>query len=229
MSVIRINKTDNYTVMSNHHLRNMELSLKAIGLLSKILSLPDEWEYSVAGLISICKESKSAVESALQELKDTGYLVIEKLMPDRTASGRIEYVYNIYETPELRKQEDKKQDIENQGLENQDVENQKQLNTDELNTDSLTKEVITYLNEMAGTQYRASTRKTKELIKARINEGFTEQDFYNVIDKKWKEWKGTEWEKYLRPQTLFGTKFEAYLNQPVRSNNPFLDMIGNGI
>ena len=229
MSVIRINKTDNYTVMSNHHLRNTELSLKAIGLLSKILSLPDEWEYSVAGLISICKESKSAVESALQELKDTGYLVIEKLMPDRTASGRIEYVYNIYETPELRKQEGEKQDIENQGLENQDVENQKQLNTDESNTDSLTKEIITYLNEMAGTQYRASTRKTKELIKARINEGFKEQDFYDVIEKKWKERKGTEWEKYLRPQTLFGTKFEAYLNQPVRSGNPFLDMIGKGI
>ena len=229
MSVIRINKTDNYTVMSNHHLRNTELSLKAIGLLSKILSLPDEWEYSVAGLISICKESKSAVESALQELKDTGYLVIEKLMPDRTASGRIEYVYNIYETPELRKQEGEKQDIENQGLENQDVENQKQLNTDESNTDSLTKEIITYLNEMAGTQYRASTRKTKELIKARINEGFKERDFYDVVEKKWKEWKGTEWEKYLRPQTLFGTKFEAYLNQPVRSGNPFLDMIGKGI
>lgn len=79
------------------------------------------------------------------------------------------------------------------------------------------KEIITHLNSRANTKYRHSTPKTKDLIDARCNEGFTLDDFKTVIDKKCKEWKGTEFEQYLRPQTLFGTKFESYLNQKVGS------------
>ena len=72
--------------------------------------------------------------------------------------------------------------------------------------------VVDYLNEKAGTHYRAGVPKTQSLIKARANEGFTEADFRTVIDKKCADWIGTEYEQYLRPQTLFGTKFESYLN-----------------
>ena len=72
--------------------------------------------------------------------------------------------------------------------------------------------VVDYLNEKAGTHYRAAVAKTQSLIKARANEGFTEADFRTVIDKKCADWIGTEYEQYLRPQTLFGTKFESYLN-----------------
>ena len=71
--------------------------------------------------------------------------------------------------------------------------------------------IVDYLNERAGTKYRASTGKTKTLIHARLAEGFTLDDFKTVIDKKCAEWLGTEYEKYLRPETLFGTKFEGYL------------------
>ena len=74
-------------------------------------------------------------------------------------------------------------------------------------------EIIDYLNFKCGTNYKSSTTKTKKLIKARLNEKFTLEDFKTVIDKKTKEWKGTEYEKFLRPETLFGTKFEGYLNQ----------------
>ena len=74
-------------------------------------------------------------------------------------------------------------------------------------------EIISYLNQMANTSYRASTRKTKDLIKARFNDGFTVDDFYTVIQKKTVEWMNTDMAKYLRPETLFGTKFESYLNQ----------------
>lgn len=59
MSIVRVNKTNNYTVMSNYHLRNRELSLKAKGLLSLMLSLPDDWDYSIAGLVAICKENET--------------------------------------------------------------------------------------------------------------------------------------------------------------------------
>jgi len=74
-------------------------------------------------------------------------------------------------------------------------------------------EVIDYLNNKLGTRYKYTSAKTAPHIKARVNEGFTVDDFKVVIDKKISGWRGTEWEKYLRPETLFGTKFEGYLNE----------------
>lgn len=73
--------------------------------------------------------------------------------------------------------------------------------------------VIEKLNSIANTSYRASTKKTQSLIDARVKDGFMEEDFNKVIDIKANEWLGTEFEKFLRPETLFGTKFEGYLNQ----------------
>lgn len=80
--------------------------------------------------------------------------------------------------------------------------------------------IVEYLNEKAGTKYRAKAEKTKRLIHARLAEGFTVDDFKTVIDKKCTEWMGTEWEKFLRPETLFGTKFESYLNEKTRKEVP---------
>ena len=78
------------------------------------------------------------------------------------------------------------------------------------------KEIIEYLNNRVGTNYKYTTNKTRDLIKARFNEGFTLEDFKEVIDKKSMEWINTDMKKYLRPETLFGTKFESYLNQDVK-------------
>lgn len=78
---------------------------------------------------------------------------------------------------------------------------------------SATKEIVAYLNETTGGKYKPSSGYIKSLIHARMVEGFTVDDFKTVIWKKAREWKGTKFEQYLRPQTLFGTKFEAYLNQ----------------
>lgn len=73
--------------------------------------------------------------------------------------------------------------------------------------------IVDYLNQKCGTRYRCSTPNTKKHIKARIKDGYSVKDFYTVIDKKADDWIGTENEKYLRPDTLFGPKFESYLNQ----------------
>lgn len=78
--------------------------------------------------------------------------------------------------------------------------------------------ILAYLNQQAQTSYRATSKATQQLIKARFNEGFTEQDFYKVIDNKVSTWLNNEFAKYLRPQTLFGTKFEGYLNERVKGN-----------
>lgn len=83
----------------------------------------------------------------------------------------------------------------------------------------LVTKVIKYLNEKADTNYRPSTDTTKKLIKARLNEGFQEEDFYTVIDKKVNEWINTTNAIYIRPETLFGNKFESYLNQ--RDSKPY--------
>ncbi|MCP9357970.1 conserved phage C-terminal domain-containing protein [Liquorilactobacillus satsumensis] len=76
-------------------------------------------------------------------------------------------------------------------------------------------EIVEYLNQKASTGYKATTKKTQQLVKARFNEGFNLDDFKKVIDNKTMEWKNTDMAKFLRPETLFGTKFESYLNQKV--------------
>ncbi len=81
------------------------------------------------------------------------------------------------------------------------------------NVNVYVKKIIEYLNKKVGTNYKNTTVSTINKIKARLNEGYKLDDFIVVIDKKTAEWKGTDLEKYLRPETLFGTKFESYLNQ----------------
>ena len=132
MAVIRVNHNTNYTVMSNYHLRDTSLSLKAKGLLSQMLSLPPDWDYTVAGLVSINQEKETAITAALQELKKHGYLIVTKRLPNQTETGRYEYIYDIYENP---KQGVEKQGVEILGVEIQGLENQGQLNKDELNKD----------------------------------------------------------------------------------------------
>lgn len=98
MGVIRVEHTKDYTTMSNHHLRNGNLSLRAMGLMSKMLALPDDWDYTVAGLASICKEGRDAVRKALQELESEGYLVRSQTREAGTFSGND---YTLFETPPL--------------------------------------------------------------------------------------------------------------------------------
>lgn len=100
MAVIRVERKRDYTVMSNHHLKNEGLSLRAKGLLSMILSLPDSWNYSTRGLASICKEGVDAIGKTLRELESAGYIIRNQL---RGSNGRItDTEYVIYEQPQDR-------------------------------------------------------------------------------------------------------------------------------
>lgn len=89
--------------------------------------------------------------------------------------------------------------------------------------------IVSYLNEKAKTKYKHSSKKTKSHIKARLDEGFTLEDFKTVIDKKCAEWLGTNFEQYLRPETLFGTKFESYLNAKVTTKADSIDSSKNDL
>ncbi len=98
MAIIRNHTNHGYTTLSNYHLRDKRISLKAKGLLSLMLSLPDDWKYSIKGLASIVKEGTETIETTIKELKAFGYIEVTKVK--NPENGLFEYVYDVYETPE---------------------------------------------------------------------------------------------------------------------------------
>jgi uncharacterized phage protein (TIGR02220 family) len=108
------------------------------------------------------------------------------------------------------------------------ISNNKEYINNNLNKElnnNIYKEAVDYLNEKAGTKYKYNSKNTTKHIKARLNDGYTLEDFKSVIDKKCLEWLNTDMEKYLCPDTLFGSKFEKYLNQKI--NGPKINKIQN--
>lgn len=98
MAVFRVQKTQNYTIMSNHHLRNKALSLKAKGLLSLMLSLPEDWDYTTRGLASICKEGVDSVCATVRELEAAGYIIRRRI---RDKNGQMRGMeYTVLEQPQ---------------------------------------------------------------------------------------------------------------------------------
>ena len=201
MAIVRVEKNKDYTTLSNYHFKDKVLSLKAIGLLSFMLSLPDNWDFSIEGLDKVLKDGRTSIANALKELEDNGFLVRNQLRNDNGFFGGIEYI--VYEQPK-----------DNEPIAEKPIAvNQRQLNTKEENT-NIYKYIVDYLNEKTNSKYKHTTPKTKSLINARLKEGFKVEDFEKVIDTKVNDWlEDSKMKNYLRPETLFGTKFEGYLNQ----------------
>ena len=148
MAVFRVEKNKGYTVMSNHHLRNKELTLKAKGLLSQMLSLPENWDYTLAGLSHINKESIDAIRTAVLELEKAGYI---KRSQGRDKKGKMTAItYTIYEQPispvldqpVLENPTSDKPTLEKPKTDNPTSENPMQLNKDIQKTDLSRKEEI---------------------------------------------------------------------------------------
>ena len=131
MGTFRVHKTGNFTVMSNYHFKEKKMSLKAKGLLSLMLSLPDDWNYSVSGLVTLSKDGKDSVMSALSELEKFGYLSRERVVNEKGQFAGVEY--NIYEQPKQEKPIAEKQNEEKQNAGNANAENPAQLNTNSIN------------------------------------------------------------------------------------------------
>lgn len=158
MAVFRIEKTRDFTVMSNYHLRDVELSLKAKGLLSLMLSIPEDWDYTTKGLACICKDGVDSITSALKELESHGYLTRQRT---RYGNGRLgDITYTIHERPvepEAKKEKEEapepgESEQEKPERENPRQGNPVQLNTKESNTDGLNTDQSIYPPEpeMAG-------------------------------------------------------------------------------
>lgn len=166
MAVFRVEKTRDYTVMSNHHLRNTELSLKAKGLLSLMLSLPENWDYTTKGLSRICKDGIDSINSGVKELEANGYVIRRRLRNEKGQLTTTEYT--IFEQPQpldtndippkgenpiLDNPTQEKPILENPILDKPILEKPHQLSTNILNTDLLSIEVS---NPYPSNQYPAN-------------------------------------------------------------------------
>lgn len=130
VSIIRVHKTNNFTVMSNTHFKEKGMSLKAKGLLSLMLSLPDDWNYSISGLVRLSKDGKDSVMTALAELEEFGYLTRHRTTDSKGKFSGVEY--NIFEQPQQGKPVAENPNSAEQHAENTNAENPTQLNTNEL-------------------------------------------------------------------------------------------------
>ena len=158
-------------------------------------------------IADFCQCSETKVSTAISKLIDYGYLYVKSF------DGRQRVLKSRLSNFE-------KQDLKDC---NSDFKKPKESNTKKntvINTDKHIA-IIAHLNEKAGTNYRATGKATQGHINARIAEGYTVEDFYTVIDKKCAEWRGTDFEKFLRPETLFGTKFDSYLNAPATQRKTY--------
>lgn len=196
MAVFRIHKNENYVTMGKVHFKEQNMSLKAIGLLSLMLSLPEDWDYSVAGFAAIRKESRNTINSIMNELEEFGYL---ERTQQRDSKGIITgYNYDIYEEPHP-----KNPYLENPYLENPDMDNCAQVNNNKVNNKQVNNNKVS----------RTFKKPTPEELQAYITEKNLNVDANEFIDyyesngwkvgrtsmKDWKatarRWSSREWNK----------------------------------
>ena len=213
---IRSRSSKDFTTISNNLIKDKRLSWKARAILIYILSLPDNWDINLTEIANhSLVDGIDSFRSGWKELEDLDYCKKTKVRNDK--GHIIGYEYFISDQPKTDFPKTGKPYTGNPTQLNTNIQktNKQKTNKDILSSkpDSIYLEVIDYLNEKAETQYRSSSVKTKSLIQARQSDGFTLDNFKTVIDNKVSEWKNTEMAKFIRPETLFGTKFESYLNQ----------------
>ena len=187
MAVYRVNKNRGYTVMANYHLRDKTLSLKAVGLLSKMLSFNDGWQFSTKGLSAICKEGPDAVLAALRELEDHGYLVRHR---QRDSKGRMSNtVFEIYEQPQPVSPHRENPDVDNPDMENPHMENPHgenpaQLNTNQVITNERNNSLRNYQSiNLDGMDRMDEREQYRELIRDNLEIDIRSQDRRYDLDR----------------------------------------------
>lgn len=243
-----------FTITNNQLIRDDRLSWKARGIFTYLWSMSDGWDFRVNEVSRHAKDGRDSLRAGLKELEEYGYLKrhykqsnggkldgYEWILNDTPAAGKsAENSIESNEIPATGKPgvRDNRQP-ENPPLSNINLRNTNLSNIKDKEPSirtpsplsggdgltSKTKEILDYLNQQAGTSYRASSKATQRFVHARLNENYTVEDFKKVIDIKVANWKDDpKMSKFLRPSTLFGTKFEGYLNEPmpnIQPDNPY--------
>jgi hypothetical protein len=214
MAVFRVDRNKNYTHMANYHFRDKALSWKAKGILSTMLSLPEDWDYSLAGLATISNDGMSATRAAIKELEKYGYLERKPIRKD----GKIaDWEYLIYEKPQVEKLL-----VENQQVEKPYVENHTQLNTKESSTNKSntkglsTKEDIYPFDDFwtAYPKKKAKEAAKKAWVKLKPDEALGKTIIQAVLESaKTQDWKKENGKYIPYPATyLNGKRWEDERN-----------------
>lgn len=195
-------------------------------LYGEITALCNEKGYCWANnsyFAELYKVSKETVSRWISKLEELGYIRTELIYEQGTKSVKERRIY-IYDAPidkNINRYRQNNQYPIDKNVNTPIDKNVKENNTisnNTINNKEIYKYIVEYLNEKANKNFKPTTKSTQRLINARLNEGFSLDDFKKVIDIKSSQWLGTDMEKYLRPQTLFGTKFESYLNERGNAN-----------
>ncbi|MCI7780617.1 DUF6017 domain-containing protein [Oscillibacter sp. ER4] len=187
MAVYRVNKSRNYTVMSNFHLRDKNLSLKAVGLLSKMLSFNDGWKFSTRGLSAICKEGPDAILSALKELEKYGYLVRHRQRDNKGRMGSM--VFEIYEEPQpdfphTDNPHMEKPDVDYPDVDEPHEENPARINTNQVITQERNNSLSKYQSiNPDGMDVIDERERYEELIRENLEIDILSQDPHYDIDR----------------------------------------------
>lgn len=221
MTKIRKDGDQNFTILSNSVIRDETLSWKARGLFEYLWSLPEDWEFYETEITKHATDGRDSTRSGLDELEEHGYLSRTR---ERNEKGQVKSaIWILHEHPKKPVQEKPVSENPNQG-------NPTLLNTNstkhlpnktrtkdigQVEPDNIPyKEIIAYLNNKTGRDYKPAAAKNKKPIHARWQEGYRLQDFKKVIDNKCFSWgNDPKMSQYLRPETIFGPKFDGYLNE----------------
>lgn len=218
-------------------LHDSRLSLQAKGLHSYMMSMPDDWVFYETELQRHFTNGRDSIRKTMRELQTFGYLVKRQSKNSDGTFGMAEMW--LYETPQPtvdwksvdgKPADGKSADGESDTTNNECTNNDSTYNdepkkpiVEQVSTTHL--DIIDYLNSKTGKKYRATTKATQRLINARLKEGFVLDDFKRVIDTKVDAWQNDlKMQEFLRPETLFGPKFESYLNSaPQTKRKPTME------
>lgn len=240
----RLYVKDRFAVIPNSILNSEKISFRAKGIFAFLNSKPDGWKFSANRIAAQSSDGRDSVISALKELENVGILTRKKTRKNGKWSG-VDYILNIDDFVGAGVLSDSEEDsvasddtvygnsVDGKGVNNSNTDNNNtdnsnkdNSNTDVVNYSEERKEITDYLNNTKANytgekgKYLPNSQVMKKYCNARLSEGYTVDDFKDVIDKKFAEWSGTKWEKYLRPSTLFNSeKFPAYLNEPRRKED----------
>lgn len=214
-----------FTTIPNAIAQNDELSWKARGIFLYLASMPSNWQFYEVEVAKHASDGRASLRAGLKELEDKGYLKRYRKRNDQGQVVDSEWILSdvpMLDKPMYEKPTQVNRTLQNKYLTKKDNTKERYIyspaepdnSTKKIDKSKQVKAIVQFLNEKTGSHYRASSAKTKKLIHARLKEGFTVDDFEKVIVKKCKDWKNdSKMAKYLRPETLFGTKFEGYLNE----------------
>lgn len=201
-----------YGILPRSVMRNKDLSIEAKAIYAYFISFAGNTGKAFPSVGLIYNElniSKNRFYRHFNKLKELGYITVEQVKENGNQFSK--NIYTIHQTPCLCFGETENRDTQNRDTQNEDTNNNS-FNNNSFNNNSIYIRIVAHLNKKAGKSFNPKVKKTQGFINARLKEGFTEDDFIKVIDFKCEQWLGTKYEEYLRPETLFCTKFEGYLN-----------------